>query len=267
MGSELLRRGAPHGSCLEELNLSRPESVAAIHAEFRSAGADILTTNTFGGNSFRLAFHKNESRVREINVAAAKLARERAQGALVAGSIGPTGEYSPRPSFAALQAAFRDQAGALDEAGVDLFLCETFGDVEELRAAITAIRDVSAKPIVAQMTYIEGGRTPMDLTPAEVVTALADLPLAAIGANCAIGDATTENVIRALRAATQLPLIAQPNAGRPARSNGKFDYPIDPEMFAALATRLAEYAAIVGGCCGATPTHIAAVRHRLSEGM
>jgi methionine synthase I (cobalamin-dependent) len=220
----------------------------------------MLTTNSFGGNAFRLSAHDLKRRMREINLAAARLAREQAGGALVAGSIGPSGEQPVLPPDDALRAAFREQARALDEGGVDLFTCETFGDVGEARTAVRGIRAVSQKPILLQMTYREDGRTPDGLTPAEVMAAMCDLPLAAIGLNCVVGEGTAERVLAELSRATDLPLIARPNAGQPHLVDGARRYPVGPETFAAQAMRLSENAAILGGCCGTTPEHIAAFR-------
>jgi methionine synthase I (cobalamin-dependent) len=261
MGTELLRRG--HPVPLEPLNLTAPDEVRAVHAAYREAGTALLTTNSFGANRFRLGPDADTSRLAAINRAAAELARDEARGALVAGSIGPGGQYRDRPSPEEMRHAFAEQASALHQGGIDLFWCETFGDVDELSAAVLGIRDVSSRPIVALMTYTAAGRTPTGLTPAAVVAAVADLPLAAIGVNCALGAGTVERVIRALHGETDLPLVAQPNAGQPIVTGREIRYPLDPAGFAALALRLAPMVATVSGCCGTTPEHIAAA-HELS---
>jgi methionine synthase I (cobalamin-dependent) len=264
MGTELLRRGVPASSCLEAANVDRPQLVESIHRSYRGAGAQMLTTNTFGANQFRLASHGQSHRVRELNRAGAELARAAATGAQVAGSIGPSGWHGDLPSASGLRAAFRQQAAALSAGGVDLFLCETFGDVHELRAAILGIRDVSPLPVLASMTYRSDGRTPLGLTPAAVVEALADLDIAAIGANCCIGDSSMEAVIEDLSACTSLPLMARPNAGQPVKVGEVLKYPLNIVDFADLIARLSSRAWLVGGCCGTTPAHIGAAGEHLS---
>lgn len=257
MGTELLRHGA--SLPLELLNIDRPSLVSEIHSAYRAAGADILTTNTFGGNRFRLASHELTGRIRELNLAGARLAHNHADGALVAGSIGPSG-LRQLPDEEDLREGFGEQAAALEEGGVDLFTCETFGDVRELRAAVLGISRASTRPIIAQMTYMPDGRTPAGQTPAQVVQALSDLNINAIGVNCAVGKDTVERVMPALRQATDLPLSAFPNAGEPHLQAGATHYPLDPGAFTHLAQRLRPLVTILGGCCGTTPAHIRALR-------
>jgi methionine synthase I (cobalamin-dependent) len=257
MGTELIRRGVQVGSCLEALNLDAGTAVAEIHREYRAAGADIITTNTLGANRFRLEAHGLSNRVREINAAGVERARQEARGAMVAGCVGPSGIHDFLPAEDALDAAFREQAEAL--AGVDLFSCETFADMTEVRAAVRAIDAVSDRPVLVQCTYLADGCTPLGLTPTEVVHALLDLPIAAIGVNCAVGDETVQRVIDELRQATELPLIAQPNAGQPVLVDGSWEYPVTPPAFAALANRILPKVAYFGSCCGTTPEYIRAV--------
>ncbi|HEX6508572.1 MAG TPA: homocysteine S-methyltransferase family protein [Chloroflexota bacterium] len=260
VGTELLRGGLALQNGCDSANLQHPELVARVHRTYRRAGADILTTNTFGANRFRLARVDLPDKTAEINRAGVALARSAAQGATVAGSIGPTGEQKDLPASERLRAAYREQAAALE--GVDLYTCETFGDVRELRAAIQGIADVSNRPIFAQMTYTADGCTPLGLTPRDVVDEISDLPIHAIGVNCAVGEPTVEQVLAELGEATDLPLVARPNAGQPRMLRGAWIYPIGPAAFADLIARLAGQAAIVGGCCGTTPAHIAAARQR-----
>jgi methionine synthase I (cobalamin-dependent) len=265
MGTELLRRGVPLASCLESQNVENPALVSAIHAEYVRAGAHILTANTFGANRFRLHRHGLDGQVAALNRAGVELARKTANGALVVGSVGPSGEQKPRPDPEALRDAFCQQAQALEESGVDLFSCETFGDVEEARAAVLGIRDVSEAPIFLQFTYKADGTTPLGLTPSEVIQATADLPIDAIGVNCAVGPETAEAVVKALAEATDLPLIAQPNAGQPVKGPNGWSYPLGPKEFAEMGRRLADHVTILGGCCGTTPEYIAALRAALAE--
>lgn len=258
MGTELLRGGA--APPLESQSLTAPQRVAAVHAAYRRAGAEILTTNTFGANRYRLGAHGMAGRVRELNGAAARIARAAADGALVAGSVGPSGLQPDPPYSRDLRHAFGEQAAALDGSGIDLFWCETFGSLREIEAAIEGIRDVSPRPIVALMTYTAEGRTPLGETPGEVARSMAALPVAAIGVSCAIGESTVETVVRELRDSTGLPLVAQPNAGTPIEAGRGLRYPMDPAAFADLAQRVAPFVSLVAGCCGTTPAHIAAAR-------
>lgn len=258
-----MRHGAALRTPLVALNLLRPLLVAAVHRAYRAAGAEVLTTNTFGANRARLGFHGLAQQAAAINRAGVTIARECSGGALVAGSMGPTGAQEDLPTREELRGIFREQAAVLGEAGVDLFSCETFGDVGELRAAIQGIRDVSARPILAQMTFGENRRTPLGLTAREVVDALGDLPVAGIGVNCAVGVGTVEAVVEEMAGATDLPLVARPNAGQPVVAGGGWEYPIGAEEFGEIAARLAGRVWIVGGCCGTTPEYIAAVRRRV----
>ena len=265
MGTELLRRGVPLGSCLESENVDRPELVVSIHREYRAAGADVLTTNTIGANRFRLRRYGLQDWVDRLNQAAVRLARTAAPGAAIAGSIGPSGEQDSLPPDTELRAAFGEQAESLAHAGVDAYLCETFGDLQELRIAIQAIRAVSNRPILATMTYRGDRRTPLGLTPRQVADGLSDLALAGIGVNCCLGDTTVQAVIDALLQATALPLVARPNAGQPVTVGGALRYPLEADQFAEMALRLSRTVSIVGGCCGTTPDHIAAARRLIDR--
>ena len=259
MGTELLRRGMPASCCLEAATMTHPELVRSIHRAYRSAGAQLLTTNSFGSNRYRLANRGLADHVAVFNRAAAELARSVAGNTPVAGAIGPSGEHAGLPPADQLRAAFREQAAALAQGGVDLFLCETFGDASELRAAVLGIRDVSALPIIASMSFRADGRTVSGAEPTAVMETLCGLDLAAIGANCCIGDNTIEKLVPALRELTSLPLVVRPNAGQPKLIGGAWTYPLGPEDFADLVARVSSAAWLVGGCCGTTPGHIAAI--------
>lgn len=250
VGTELLRQGVT--GCLEAANLEQPDVVVALHRAYRRAGAEIVTTNTFGANRARLHPWGRQHQAKELNRAAVRLAREAGPG-LVAGSVGPSGVQNGSLSPAALRHLFHEQAEGLAEA--DLLLCETFGDVAELRAAVQGLRETSDLPILASMTYTASGRTPLGLRPRQVVEALSDPPLSALGVNCAVGTGTVERVITELRQATDLPLLARPNAGEPHHGV----YPLGEAEFVALAGRLAPLVTILGGCCGTTPRFIAAL--------
>jgi methionine synthase I (cobalamin-dependent) len=223
-----------------------------------------MTTNTFGANRFRLAHRGLADYAGDFNRAAARLTSTVADDLLVAGCIGPSGTQAALSPAVELRAAFREQALALVEGGVDLLLCETFGDVGELRAAVLGIRDVSGLPIVASMSYGEDGRTLTGEEPAAVVESLGDLEITAIGANCCIGATTVEKVIAALHDLTSLPLVVRPNAGSPRLTAGSWRYPVGPREFAKLIAHVSSASWLVGGCCGTTPAHISAV-HALWE--
>lgn len=274
IGTSLFAAGHASDTCLEMLNVTHREDVASIHRAMINAGADIIETNTFGGNRYRLEQHSLESNVRDVNFRAVKIAREEREisgrDIIVAGSIGPTGRtLQPygQLSVEDAEAAFRDQAEALLEGGVDCFLIETMGDVEELKAAVRAVRSICDFPIIACVTFGEDGLTIRGLSPSAVVDELFPLGLDVIGANCSVGPRVLLNVIKKLRKALQdrdqpVPrLIAMPNAGWPTISGGKYVYPATPEYFATFAEGALDAGAdIIGGCCGTTDEHIAAMR-------
>ena len=202
MGTMLYARGVPLDACFDVLNLHDPKTVQSIHLEYVAAGADLLETNTFGANRFKLAMHGLEGRVRDINRAGARLARDvretMGRDVLVLGSIGPLGKYLlPLGTLGEAEAvaAFREQAEALLEGGVDGFVAETFSDVRELRLAVAAIRAVSADlPVVAQMAFNDERVTFRGQAPAEVARELASLPVQVIGANCGVGSSVLYDV-------------------------------------------------------------------------
>lgn len=267
VGTMLHAAGASLDLPLPELSTSRPELVRAIHGAYIEAGADIIETNTFGATRTRLARHGLGERVREINLAGVAVAREAATAAprrvLVAGSVGPATPPGSRRRLSPviLREAFREQIAALAEGGVDLLILETFGSLEELLEAIAGAAEVApALPIVAQMTFLDDGRTLAGETPAEVAQRLDGLGLVAVGANCTLGPQGLLEVLREMGHHTALPLSAQPNAGPPTFVDGRFRYTADPAYFARHARRFVDLgAAIVGGCCGTTPAHIEAV--------
>lgn len=267
MGTMLHSGGVSLDRSLPELSLSQPDLVRAIHRAYIAAGAQLIESNTFGASRFRLARHGLDDRVVEINRAGARVAREAREQAeapslLVAGSIAPatpTG-YHGQISAAELRAAFREQIAALAEAGVDLLMFETFSSLSEMVEALGVAREVTSLPLVAQMTFVEDGRTLTGDTPAEVAAVLESLDAAVIGANCVLGPQGLLEVLRELGRHTSLPLAAQPNAGPPTLLDGRFRYTADPAYFARYAHSFVQVgAALVGGCCGTTPDHIEAV--------
>lgn len=278
MGTLLHARGVPIDACFDELNLSRPELVLAIHRDYLAAGAEILETNTFGANHFKLAEHGLESRVAEINRAGVMLARQAIEAAgkldaYVAGSVGPLGvRLAPVGRVTAQQAyeAFREQIAALYAAGADLLILETFSDLNEIREAARAAREVCDLPVIAQVTFTRDDRTLLGSTPVQAAQALAALGVEVIGANCSNGPAQIMRIIRQMQAAlAKGPAVrfsAIPNAGWPEYVGGRVMYASGPEYFAEYAAALRDQGvAIVGGCCGTTPEHIAAMRAALDS--
>src|SRR5262245_7828565 len=270
MGTMLYARGVPLDACFDVLNLHDPKTVQSIHREYVAAGADLLETNTFGANHFKLAVHGLEARAHEINRAGARLARDvretMGRDVLVLGSIGPLGKYLlPLGTLGEAEAvaAFQEQAVALLEGGVDGFVAETFSDLRELQLAVTAIRAVSADlPVVAQMAFNDERLTFLGQAPAEVARSLATLPVQAIGANCGVGSSVLYDVGLLLHeAAPRVWMSIRPNAGLPSRHGDRLVYLSSPGYMADYASRMLDAGArIVGGCCGTTPAHIRAMR-------
>ena len=275
MGTMLHAGGVSLDRSLPELNVSHPPRVRSIHRAYIAAGADVIETNTFGASRLRLARFGLSARVVELNRAGVRVAREAQEQAgvpslLVAGSIGPAtpAGLGQRLAVRELRDVFREQIEALCEGGVDLLLFETFGSLAELVEAIGVARSLTAAvPVVAQMTFVEDGRTLGGDSPEQVATTLADLGVAALGANCTLGPQGLLEVLGELARWTSLPLAAQPNAGPPTLSDGRFQYTSsDPAYFARHARRFVELGAtLVGGCCGTTPTHIQAVAAAVAE--
>src|SRR6058998_1591362 len=274
MGTMLYARGVPLDGCFDVLNLNNLRVVQAVHADYIAAGADAIETNTFGANRFKLAVHGVEAQVREINRRGARLARDVRESAgrdvWVLGSIGPLGKYlEPLGAVTADEAreAFREQAGALLEGGVDAFVVETFSDLAEIALAVGAIRAITDLPVIAQMAFTDEGVTFMGRPPAEVARTLRALGAQALGANCSVGSSTLYDVLeRMVPEAGGLPLAIQPNAGLPSRIGERLIYLSSPAYMADYATRMVDAGArIVGGCCGTTPQHIAAMREALDR--
>jgi methionine synthase I (cobalamin-dependent)/5,10-methylenetetrahydrofolate reductase len=270
MGS-LLQTAVVRARCPEEANLIAPEQVVALHVAFIRAGSDLILTNTYGANPAKLAPHKLDDGFETINQAGVKLAREAREVAgrdvLVGGSIGPLGAAAERLSPAEMAEAFTAQAAALEGRGVDLFVLETFTSLDELRIAAGAVRAVAGLPLIAQVTVGDDAETVTGVAAADVPAALAELDLVAVGVNCSLGPQTVLAGIESMRSATDLPLTAQANAGMPNVSTGRLVYPnASPEYFGEYAAHaLALGAVVIGGCCGTTPEHVAAIRRAVSE--
>jgi len=264
MGSLLYEAVGPQ-RCVDELNSANPESVFRVHQTYIEAGAQVIESNTFGANRHKLAQLGMADRVAELNHRGVKIAREAREAAkhevLIAGSIGPLGivrQVRDLPHDQILS-IFKEQASALEERGVDFFILETFSDLDEILAAIDAIRSFSNLPIVAEMTYSEEGSTMGGMRPRETWEKLKQKNVQSVGANCTVGPQYLLPILRELREIS-LPISAMPNAGFPKRIGDRIVYPkSSPEYFALFAQEAADLGVrLLGGCCGTTPVHIRA---------
>jgi 5-methyltetrahydrofolate--homocysteine methyltransferase len=268
LGTELMARGLGRGAPPELWNAEKPDLVREVHAAYFEAGADVVSTNSFGGAPLRLAAHGLENRAFALNRAAARLARDAAPpGRFVAGSMGPTGKFlepQGQADESELSASYAEQARALIEGGVDLFIIETQYDLREALAALRGVQSVSPLPVFVTMTF---GSTPrgcftiMGDAAARAAAALEEAGAAAVGANCTLTSEQMVGCVRALRAATTLPVIAQANAGQPVpHPDGTVSYPQTVDEYVRHVPALVSAGAgIVGGCCGTTPAHIRAM--------
>ncbi|HYM49224.1 MAG TPA: homocysteine S-methyltransferase family protein [Candidatus Limnocylindrales bacterium] len=266
-GTNYQQMGLAIGVAPEEWILDQPDEVRALHRAFVAAGADIILTDTFGGTAPRLRESPYADRARDLNRQAAMLAREAAAtrpGVLVAGSMGPTGllmEPLGDLTQAAAVEAFAEQAAALAEGGVDLLLLETFFALEEAQAAIEGVRRATALPLVVTFSFDQGTRTMMGVSPTQVVQAIAPLGVAALGANCGKSLDAMEAIVTemaGLRAG--VPLWIKPNAGLPRMAGDVAVYETSPQTMADYAARFIRAGAqVVGGCCGSSPAHVAAI--------
>ena len=262
MGTQLYARGVFLNRAFEELNLTDPDLVVGVHQAYLRAGAEIIETNTFGANRLKLASFGLAEQVHAVNLAGARVARTAARdGAWVAGSIGPLGvrvEPWGKTGLDEAEAIFTEQAQGLVEGGVDLFILETFRDVNELGAAIRAIRAVSRVPVVAMLTTGEDGNT-LDGTPVEQFgPQLVEFGVDVLGVNCSVGPAAMlDTVERLAKAVPGALLAAMPNAGKPRDVDGRNLYLCSPDYMATYARRfVAAGVRLIGGCCGTTPDHV-----------
>lgn len=257
--------------CFDELNTTEPEAVFRVHQAYIDAGAQIIETNSFGANRFKLEALGLGEDVQRLNSRGVKIAREARESCsrevLIAGSIGPLGigvqARHPEPDF--IRSVFHEQALALEERGVDLFILETFAYIEELLLAIDAIRSFSSLPIVAQLTYSEEGTTYSDVRPFVAAAMLKDKDVQAIGANCTLGPQSLLPILQEIANSTQVSVSGMPNAGFPKREGDRIVYPkSSPAYFAEFAREAVEIGVrIIGGCCGTTPAHI----HAMAEAV
>lgn len=266
MGS-LLHETVGPVRCFDELNTLEPEAVFRVHQAYIEAGAQIIETNTFGANRFKLAPLGLGDEVQRLNSRGVKIAREAREAAsrevLIAGSIGPLGigVQARHPEPEQILNIFREQALALEERGVDLFILETFSYIEEIQLAVDAIRSFSALPIVAELTYSEEGTTYGDVRPFLAATLLKEKNVQVIGANCTLGPQSLLPILQELATVHDIWISGMPNAGFPKREGDRIVYPkSSPQYFAEFAQEAAEIGVrILGGCCGTTPAHIRAM--------
>jgi methionine synthase / methylenetetrahydrofolate reductase(NADPH) len=267
----LVSGASPRLRCPEEANLRAPETVVSLHVSFINAGADLIETNTFGANRRKLAAHYLEDEVEAINSSAVKLARDAREIAgrdvFIAGSIGPLGELADVTPMVRHE-IFAEQAAALQARGVDLFIVETFFELDELKAALEAVRSVSSLPLVAMLTFDEQGETLGGVTARQAIEALGESGLAAIGANHGAGIHAALTALNEMhRTDGGLPLAAMPNIGLASMAGSRIVFPhATPEYFADFAAHARDLGAkIIGGCCGTTPIEIAAIAQAVAD--
>jgi methionine synthase / methylenetetrahydrofolate reductase(NADPH) len=266
VGTYLYEKGIYINTCFDELNLTNPDLVAEVHRDYITAGADVVETNTFGANRFKLAPHGLETRVYEINRKGAEIARKvAAETTLVAGSMGPLGvqiEPIGKLSYDEAKEVFKEQAKGLLEGGVDLIVLETFSLVSELVQAIRATRELDPKiPIMAQVTVNDDGVLLSGATLDAFVNEVTKCDVDVIGLNCSVGPKAMLEALEQLRPLTKIPVSVQPNAGIPQNVGGRNIYMTSPEYIAEYAKRfILSGANVVGGCCGTNPEHIKAIR-------
>ena len=268
MGTMLYSKGIFINRCFDELNLSNPGLVKEIHQSYVRAGAEIIETNTFGANSLRLAAFGLAEKLRDINQAGVRLARESAgEDLFVAGAVGPLGlriEPLGPTSFREAREAFQQQITTLAAAGADLIVLETFGDLNEIREAIFAAREACDLPIMAQMSVDEEGNALFGAIPEVFARRLEEWDADVVGVNCSVGPKLALEVLERMRKATRKPLSVQPNAGTPANIEGRHVYLCSPEYLAQYSRRFAQAGArVIGGCCGTTPEHIKLIKNEV----
>ncbi len=268
MGTQLFDMGLGVSQCPHAWNTEHPDKVRSIHKAYYDAGADIIFTNTFGANKYRLSQFELQDKVSELNqdgVEAAKHLGDRSY--LIAGDIGPTGyllqPYGEHHPDDFVQ-CFRDQAQALEQAGVDLFVIETQSDPQEALAAIQGIRKESTKPIIVSFSFQlgkQGYRTMMGTSPKEALEAVQDMDIQGFGVNCGEGMEKYHDLVPILRPLTDLPLMVKPNAGVPEMVGGVTKYSESPSDFQRMVPEILTAGAnLIGGCCGTTPDHIRVIR-------
>ena len=269
MGSLIYEKGVFIDKCYDELNLSRPDLIRSIHEEYLMAGANVIESNTYGANRFKLKSHNLLEQMGEINRRGVELARSAAgEKAYVAGSMGPSGlEIEPwgDVSLEEVFDAYAEQSAYLQEGGVDLFILETFQDIREMEQAIKAVKSVSTLPVVAMMTVGEDGLTRYGVNLEDIMRKLEQSPASVIGLNCTVGPKPMLDFVEQIRASSGKPLCVMPNAGRPQYTDGRMIYMSTPEYFSVYTRRFIDKGVrMLGGCCGTTPEHISKMANSLA---
>ncbi len=269
MGSLIYERGVFIDKCYDELNLSRPELIRTIHEDYVRSGAKVIESNTYGANRYKLKSHNLLDQIEVINRKGVEIAFEAAgENAYVAGSMGPLGEEIEPWGEISLDAVFKayaEQAGYLAEAGVQLFILETFQDIREMEQAIKAIRSISDLPIVAMMTVGEDGKTRYGLDLDDITGKLLASEATVIGLNCTVGPKPMLDFVERMTAVSDKPICLMPNAGRPQYTDGRMIYLSTPEYFSVYTKRFIDKGVrMMGGCCGTTPEHISKMANALA---
>ena len=264
MGTQIMKKGIVPGACFEELNISSPEVILSIHREYVEAGADIIETNTFGGTRTKLSAYGLGDKFHKINFDAVRIAKKAAAGkALVAASMGPCGHLMEPIGDYAFDEAYEEfaaQAKVFEEAGADLVSIETMSDLQEVRAALIAIKQNTRLPVIVHLTYAENAKTITGTTPEVACAVLSALGADAIGANCSTGPSDMISVAKALKKYSSVPVSIMPNAGNPEIVDDETVYRMTPEKFAPIAKKIILAGAkFIGGCCGTGPEHIRAI--------
>ncbi len=275
MGTMLQERGLTDGGSPELWNVERPSAIEEVLEEYASAGARLLTTNTFGGTRGRLAMHGLEDRVHELNKAGAEIAKRVAHqhpGTFVMGDVGPTGDLMEPMGTLTIEGAteiFAEQIKGLVDGGVDAILIETMSDLSEVEAAVNAVREVAPHlPVIATMSFDTNLRTMMGVKPAQAVTKLSALGVRIIGANCGRGMDEMRLIAREMVEARPegVFIIAQSNAGLPILVGDTFEYQGTPDEMATFAEEMKELGVnIIGSCCGSTPSHTSAIANEINK--
>ena len=270
MGTMLQKYGLSNSECPDYLNISHPEIVQRIHKEYEAAGCQFITTNTFGSSPLKLEDYDLQDKVEVITEAAVKNAREACSSRVkIAGDMGPTGRFlSPLGDLSFDEACenYYRLAKALANAGADCLIIETIIDIQEMKAALIAAKAASNLPVICQMTYAEDGRTITGTPPKAAAILLDSMGADIIGANCSLGPDKLFNVAKEMIAATNKPIIIQPNAGMPVLENGETLFPLSAEDFARETAKFADIGvSYLGGCCGTTPEHLHALIKELEN--
>lgn len=272
-GTELFKLGLRAGECPELWNESNREKVFSIAKSYIDSGSDIISTNSFGGSSIKLAHYNLDKKTYELNKTAAEISREAAGDNLVMGSVGPTGKFIMTGDISAeeLIESFTQQVKALLDGGVDAILLETFYDIDEAECAVKAVRNFPDVPLICSFTYDRNSsgeyRTMMGSTPKDVLQAMITLGVDVVGVNCGGGYQSMIDLVSELREYSHnIPLLVQPNAGLPENINGNIVYSETPEVIEnSVRSFLSKGANIIGGCCGTTNDHIRKIRKIVDE--